>query len=952
MKQFVWNPLGPLMYCVLLANTCAAVEFEADVLPVLRKHCWGCHNEREAEAGLILTTMEGLRRGGDSNRNLLMPTDGRSPLLLAVMVDEAEPKMPPEDQPQLSKEEVEVVRRWFATGTNVRDTLSRSSGTIDQQAGLQGLDVPAIPPSLMPKPITDVAVSSDRGLLAVARFQTIDLMTVQQQFVMRLADHPGKVNDIEFSPDGQTLVAATGITGLAGEAWIWDLATGDRLRTLTGHQDTLYAVAIDARGQHLATAGYDREIRLWDLQSGAHLRTLRGHNGPVFDLAFSADGQLLASASADATVKIWRVDSGQRLDTLSQPLKEQFTVAISPDGKLIAAGGADNRIRIWELISRDQPRINPLLLARFAHDRPIQRLAFSADGARLVSVSSDQTLKVWGVETLSQIESVRLGSAAQAFTLYSDGNTALVGQFDGSLRELKLNDHKARREDLDRRLDDALAFDAQSGGSQTFTECSEVEPNNEVREAQRVTLPARVRGTINSTDADEVDVDVFRFYAEAGEAWIFDVQAARNKSLLDSHLRIVDPAGTPVPRVLLHAVRDSYFNFRGKDSDTTGDFRLHNWEEMRLNQLLYASGEVVKLFHYPRGPDSGFNVYPNFGSRHGFFDTTPIAHALHEPCYIVEPHPPGATLPDNGLPNFTIHYENDDESQRRHGVDSLLHFVAPAAGEYCVQLCDVRQMQGDHFHYTLEVRRPKPNFDVQLPKDVKVPAGSGREFMISIDRNDGFNGAVDLTFEDVPDGFIVTGPLIIEQGHFRTWGTLFHTEELDPDAERPPLDTAKIRVFAAARLGGELVQREVGTIGPITLEDAPKCWVNVIGSTGSGVIEVRAGTTTTALIQVTRNGHEGRIGFGKEDALFNSPHGVFVDSTGLNGVLIPPDENERAFTVRAEPWVKSMERPVFVRADVEGTPTSAPVLLRVIGQDMESPKTAQRGVGNNGNDAQ
>ena len=93
---------------------------------------------------------------------------------------------------------------------------------------------------------------------------------------------------------------------------------------------------------------------------------------------------------------------------------------------------------------------------------------------------------------------------------------------------------------------------------------------------------------------------MFGFEAKAGEEWIVEVKAARNKSPLDSHVAILDSEGNPVPRVQLQAVRDTYFTFRGKDSNTTGDFRLHNWEEMRLNQYLYSSGEVVKLFHYPR----------------------------------------------------------------------------------------------------------------------------------------------------------------------------------------------------------------------------------------------------------------------------------------------------------------------------------------------------------------
>ena len=45
---------------------------------------------------------------------------------------------------------------------------------------------------------------------------------------------------------------------------------------------------------------------------------------------------------------------------------------------------------------------------------------------------------------------------------------------------------------------------------------------------------------------------------------------------------------------------------------------------MKLNQFLYVNGEVVKLWHYPRGPDSGYMVYPGSGSRYGYHDLSLI----------------------------------------------------------------------------------------------------------------------------------------------------------------------------------------------------------------------------------------------------------------------------------------------------------------------------------------
>src|SRR5204863_9865786 len=133
-------------------------------------------------------------------------------------------------------------------------------------------------------------------------------------------------------------------------------------------------------GTLLATGGYDQKIILWEVASGQPLRTLAGHNGPVFGLAFRPDGKILASASGDRTVKLWNVADGARLDTLGQSLMELYAVVFMPDGSRVAAGGVDNRIRVWAVSASGKEGTNPLLYSRFAHEGPILRLAFSRNG--------------------------------------------------------------------------------------------------------------------------------------------------------------------------------------------------------------------------------------------------------------------------------------------------------------------------------------------------------------------------------------------------------------------------------------------------------------------------------------------------------------------------------------------------------------------------------------------
>ena len=116
-------------------------------------------------------------------------------------------------------------------------------------------------------------------------------------------------------------------------------------------------------GKPLATGSYDQQIKLWNTETGAELRTLTGHNGAVHALAFHPKGRLLASASGDRTVKLWDVDTGERLETFGQPLLDQYTVAFSPDGGQLAGAGVDNRIRIWQISASGKEGTNPMLFA-------------------------------------------------------------------------------------------------------------------------------------------------------------------------------------------------------------------------------------------------------------------------------------------------------------------------------------------------------------------------------------------------------------------------------------------------------------------------------------------------------------------------------------------------------------------------------------------------------------
>jgi hypothetical protein len=251
----------------------------------------------------------------------------------------------------------------------------------------------------------------------------------------------------------------------------------------------------------------------------------------------------------------------------------------------------------------------------------------------------------------------------------------------------------------------------------------------------------------------------------------------------------------------------------------------------------------------------------------------------------------------------------------------------------------VRGFHGPDYKYELSARPPRPDFTVKITeRDISVPLGAGRKFGVQLERVDGFEGPVLIEIAGLPRGCSVTTPIEIEAGQDRAWGTIW----ADADAVDEH-SAAATMITATATIQGRQVRREVGSLGQIQLGEKPKLLVELRpdeapapGAGGVPAIEIRPGSSTTATVSIERRDYDGRVGFGSEEAAINAPHGVYVDNIGLNGVLIVEGQAERQFFLTAEPWVTPMERYIFVEADVDGKPTSLPVILRVLPADSDS----------------
>ena len=173
----------------------------------------------------------------------------------------------------------------------------------------------------------------------------------------------GRITDIEFSPNGNLLAAAS-LLGIwlydtatlretsfltVNSGWVTSIAFSLDGGTLAGYKSTVNSLSFSPDGRALASGNRDRTVRVWDARTGEQLHKLVGHTAPVNSVVFSPDGSTLASGCMDHTVRLWNAETGEHLCTLRGHEARVQSVTFSPDGSALASCGDDSEIRLWDI---------------------------------------------------------------------------------------------------------------------------------------------------------------------------------------------------------------------------------------------------------------------------------------------------------------------------------------------------------------------------------------------------------------------------------------------------------------------------------------------------------------------------------------------------------------------------------------------------------------------------
>ena len=211
--------------------------------------------------------------------------------------------------------------------------------------------------------------------------------------VRQLSGQAKGLSDLSISPDGSTVVAASD----DGRLVRWEYSSGRPLAAWEReHDDRISRLEFTPDGRRIISVSFDRSLTVWDNTTGEPNRWLKIHSEIVTDLAVLKDGKLVTS-SWDGRILLWDIRGGGK-----KPEKEFIghttgvtSIDISADGRKLISADSEGLVKLWDMETETNVR------TFLGHEGKVLRVAFLKDGNQAVSGGDDKMIRRWftGLET-------------------------------------------------------------------------------------------------------------------------------------------------------------------------------------------------------------------------------------------------------------------------------------------------------------------------------------------------------------------------------------------------------------------------------------------------------------------------------------------------------------------------------------------------------------------------
>jgi WD40 repeat protein len=248
--------------------------------------------------------------------------------------------------------------------------------------------------------------------------------------VRTLVGHKANVNALVFSKFGQLISGSSDLS-----VRVWDSESGECLETLRDDiENDVRALVMSPKWKLIGATGQD--IKLWDLNTGECSKSIKSHECFVDRLVINGKGQLVSAGGfGDSTIKVWNVDTGSSswkkcIKTLHGHTKGVTALACINDDRqnLVISGGEDGEVKIWCL------ETGRCLRTITDHKSGACSLVVNARGDRIVSGHEDGKIKVWRVDNGECVKTINAHTNCVMVMLITINDKLISGSSDHTIK--------------------------------------------------------------------------------------------------------------------------------------------------------------------------------------------------------------------------------------------------------------------------------------------------------------------------------------------------------------------------------------------------------------------------------------------------------------------------------------------------------------------------------------
>ena len=165
-----------------------------------------------------------------------------------------------------------------------------------------------------------------------------------QTMIHSMKEHRREVHSVMCNQDGTRAVSSSS----DGSCIIWDIKQGIRINALFEPTIFSHALIHPDESQYL-TCGVHKKITYWDAYDASAIREIEGGNAEMTCLEIASNGNFFISGSSDRLVRLWDYDDGITVGIGKGHSGKVNKVVFSPDHTKIVSVGSEGGIFVWNV---------------------------------------------------------------------------------------------------------------------------------------------------------------------------------------------------------------------------------------------------------------------------------------------------------------------------------------------------------------------------------------------------------------------------------------------------------------------------------------------------------------------------------------------------------------------------------------------------------------------------